>query len=253
MCAGIAKPPETYAEMTHGSPFWLVRYAHQARLRAAAKLIFEEQPRLLIDFGAGDGEFLASMIESGRKIERAIAYDPWPEMRELSQARLEPLLGEQVTVCGDFDEVIEALDGAKADALTCLEVLEHLDLPERLRFYGFCRTVLGPGGRAVIGVPVEVGPTLLVKQLGRRLLKGRPQAHRPGELALKIAGRRTRDPQRFDPDSSGDYIFDHKGFDYRVFGEELEEHTEILGTSVSPLGGPPWMLNQEIFFSARPR
>lgn len=140
--------------------------------------------------------------------------------------RLESRLS-RVLVASTLGRVVEALDGRSLDAVVCMGVLEHLPLRERARFFDFCARHLAPRRRVVIDVPVEIGPTLLVKQFGRRVLKRRGREYGPGELLGAVAGRRTVDPNRHGAGSDPDFIYTHKGFDHRVFRKELERHQEI--------------------------
>jgi hypothetical protein len=155
-------------------------------------------------------------------------------------------------VVGDLAELESALQGRRVDAVACLEVLEHLSLTERQRFYGVCSEILVEGGLCLIDVPVEIGPTLLVKVFGRRVLKGRPGEYRLGELLRPTLGMRVRDPERFDPERPDGWVQDHKGFDYRELHDELREWMPVERTISTPVGSlPPWLCNQTIFLVAR--
>lgn len=244
------RPPADYATTTYDSPHFLVRHGHRRRFDAAIEVVDRLRPTTMLDYGAGDGAVLRQLAGSGRhRPERTVAYDPEEAMaRSIREAA--PGLPFPVEVVTEF----AALQGRTFDLVVCLEVLEHMPLPERVKFYRLCAEQLAPGGRCLIDVPVEVGPTLLVKHLGRVWLKGRPSEYRPLELAGIAAGRTVLDPQRFDPGTGSTWIQDHKGFDYRVFRRELESYftiEQVFATPVRVL--PPWLGNQEIFFLVRNR
>ncbi|MGA6948085.1 MAG: methyltransferase [Solirubrobacterales bacterium] len=245
--------PRNYEEQTHENPWWLIRYPHQKRFATAATLLLADQPGVVMDYGAGNGEVLAQVLADprGASIDLAIAYDPDPQMRASAEKKLVPH-SPRAAVIGDLAELESALQGRRVDAVACLEVLEHLSLTERQRFYSVCSDNLVDGGLCLIDVPVEIGPTLLVKVIGRRVLKGRPREYRLGELLRPTFGMRVRDPERFDPERQNGWVQDHKGFDYRELCDELREWLPIERTISTPVRAlPPWLCNQEIFLVAR--
>jgi len=245
--------PRNYEEQTHESPWWLIRYPHQKRFATAAALLLADQPGVLVDYGAGNGETLARVLADprGASIELAIAYDPDPYMRATAEEKLASHSSRAVVV-GDLAELESALRGRRVDAVACLEVLEHLSLTERQRFYRVCSEILVEGGLCLIDVPVEIGPTLLVKVFGRRVLKGRAREYGLSELLRPTFGMRVRDPERFDPERPDGWVQDHKGFDYRELRDELRQWMPIERTISTPVGAlPPWLCNQTIFLVAR--
>ena len=217
-------------------------------------MLLADQPGVVLDYGAGNGEMLAQSFSPTRAagvIDLAIAYDPNPQMRASAEEKLVPH-SSRAAVIGDLAELESALQGRRVDAVACLEVLEHLSLTERQRFYGVCSDILADGGLCLIDVPVEIGPTLLVKVFGRRVLKGRPREYRLGELLRPTFGMRVRDPERFDPERPDGWVQDHKGFDYRELRDELRGWLPIERTISTPVRAlPPWLCNQEIFLVAR--
>ena len=232
-------PPGAYAAQTYASPHFLVRYSHGQRFRRAAELVSARRPRSVLDYGAGDCQFLLEL-----RPPRAVAYNPPDEVMDVRR-RLREHDADFVRYCQDIGE----LEGERFDVITCLSVLEHLPLPERERFYELCKRVLVPGGCCVVEVPVEIGPSLLVKDWVRRRQKGRRREYTRGELARLAVGRSPVDPGRHDPDARDTYIETHKGFDYRLLRRELERHFEVRASFPTPLRWlPPWLGNQEVFF-----
>jgi SAM-dependent methyltransferase len=248
--------PATYEEATYASPWRLIRYPHRRRVSESIDLLTANDPGTVVDYGAGGGELIASLLadERGNGIETAIAYDP----NEEATGRLRERLGDEprAAVATSIEEVSAHLAGRGADAISCMGVLEHLPLRERRRFYDFCAEVLSPAGRVVIDVPVEIGPALVVKQFGRRVLKRRDREYERGELLRAVVGIRTVDPARFEAGGGPDFIFTHRGFDHRVFRDELERFQDVRDAVTTPIGWlPSWLCNQEVFYvtEARPR
>jgi hypothetical protein len=249
------KRPQDYAEQTYASPYWLVRYPHRKRFSKATELLLSGRPRVLFDYGAGDGEWIARLLESpgADSIALAVAYDPTPRQLIRARERLASY-GDRVRVSGDLAEAERSLGGQAIDAIACLGVLEHLSLRERHRFYRFCAEHLSSGGACVMDVPVEIGPTLLVKQFGRRVLKGWPKGYTLSELIKPVLGFRVRDPERFDPDREDGWIQAHIGFDYREMRDELAQWMTIERSVPTPMKTlPPWLFNQEVLIVARGR
>ncbi len=240
-----AKAPEDYARTTYDSPHFLVRHGHRRRFSKAVEVVDRVRPKSLLDYGAGDGAVLKVMEQQNGFIpERIVAYDPSPEGIEGLKEQLSKL---NFPASATTD--LASIASEKFDLILCLEVLEHMPLLERFKFYRLCAEQLNPGGRCLIDVPVEIGPTLLVKHLGRVYLKARPSEYRITELGSVVLGAAAFDPARFDPDDTSTWIQNHKGFDYRLFAKELRAHFVVEEAFVTPLDRlPAWLFNQEIFF-----
>ena len=94
-----------------------------------------------------------------------------------------------------------------------------------------------PGTRLLISVPIEVGPSLVLKQAGRAFTNlFRPYGYdrySPWELFQAVALWRT---DAFPSSHSKDETFRrHKGFDYRKLCREIALRFEILKQTWSPL------------------
>lgn len=246
-----AKLPKTYAEQTYASPYWVVRYPHQMRLQTARNAVLTSHPARTLDYGAGTGELLFDLIEHGYA-GRLVAYEPVEEYWR-------PLVAEvERRGVGDRIEVVRDRASLRGpfDFVVCLEVLEHMPLPERESFYDLCcNEVDVVNGTILISVPIEVGPTLLVKSMGRTVLKGRPSEYDWRSLLRYAAGARMFDPARYRAADTRTWITNHKGFDYRLLEDELRERGfDVLARQSTPLGWlPAPFFNQERFLTLRPR
>jgi len=246
----ILKPrlPTNYADCTYESPHLLIRYAHRRRFRKVIDVVNRFRPASVLDYGAGDGFLFKQMAEAGGHFPaRVVAYDPLEYMVEALKANTARLPSAVEPVI-DFAE----LPDERFDMIVCLEVLEHMPLLERYKFYELCRTRLSPEGVCLIDVPVEVGPSLLVKNFGRVVLKGREREYGWKELMSIAAGRCVFDQARFDPTDESTWITMHKGFDYRLFEKEVERIFDVVERFATPLRAlPPWSGNQEVYFLIR--
>lgn len=244
-----ARIPRVYSEQTYASPYLIVRYPHLMRVRTAVQALKQASPSSVLDYGAGDGKVLSDAIPVLPASTTITAFEP--------VARFQTQLQQAAAAAGSADRIElvtdrAALDGRLFDYVICLGVLEHMPLRERLSFYELCDRCLTPDGCVLIDVPVEVGPTVLVKALARRALKGRGREYPLKELLWTAVGGIVFDPARFDPSDQRTWIQNHRGFDYRLLRRELANRFTIVAETVSPLPLLPAPLgNQEVYFTLR--
>jgi 2-polyprenyl-3-methyl-5-hydroxy-6-metoxy-1,4-benzoquinol methylase len=149
-------------------------------------------------------------------------------------------------------ECVAELDdsGARYDLITALEVLEHLPLPERLKFYGFLTRRLAEGGRVLIELPIEYGPMLLLKEWGRRFLKNRVSEYSARELLDAALLAKIHDAHlRYMTNDERTFISLHRGFDLAKLIAELSSFGAIKEIVRSPFQFLPRMFNQVVLFS----
>ena len=240
----------SYQADTHASPHWIVRWPHQRRFELAIEELARGKPATLLDYGTGDAYLLERLAQRGQ-LPRTIAYEPVEELAAQARSTVERCgLGDRVSVVS----TIEDCAGESFDAIACLSVLEHMPLPQRELFYGLCERTLSPAGRVIVEVPVEFGPSLIVKELGRTRLKGRDAEYSASELLRRATGRGGRDKARYDERNEASWIGTHTHFDHRCLRDEIAQRFELLRTFGSPLPKLPAVLgNQEYFMVFRRR
>lgn len=246
--------PDTYAARTYDSPYWPIRYAHRRRYELVRDVTLETRPEVVLDYGAGGVcEMLLSMLADPAcsPTMRAIAYEPWhpDEAKEVLAEHPRPELSQRIEVAVSEDEIADD----ECDVVVCGGVLEHITLGQRYDFYRFASRILKPGGRLVIDVPVELGPAVLIKNFGRRVLKSYPSEYTTRELLSAAVGMTVYDPRRFDPRKGEDEFFEsHKGFDHRLLAQEMGGWGFKIERKVS--SPVPWLpanlANQEIILVA---
>lgn len=246
------KVPTTYAEQTHDSPCRLIRFAHRRRHMQVIGMILSARPRVLLDYGAGDGFLIAQLLKHDTPwLDRIVLYEPVAEMR----ADLEHSLSRWVSA--GRVEIVAATDqlaGLTADVLLCMGVLEHLTVKSRNAFYELCDSALSPASTCIIDVPVEIGPAVLVKEIARIAFKGRTPEYSPKALIKAVFGLATPDPQRFDPSNDEPFIHYHTSFDYRTLHAEVARRFDVSEPVPTPFPRlPAWLANQDIVFTARKR
>src|SRR5262245_17462705 len=158
-----------YARKQIYCPSKVVAWSHTSRFRLAAKLTAGDGSGRLLDYGCGDGTFIALTAGTFASADGADV-----DVKQLAdcRARLGQLAGVRFVATRDLEDQVHT--GAY-DVVTCMEVLEHCVDAERVRVLGELRRLMAPGGRVVISVPIEVGPALVGKQFFRALAAWRGQ------------------------------------------------------------------------------
>ena len=238
-----------YARKQIYCPSRVVRWSHGSRFDLARRLVARAAGGRLLDYGCGDGTFVAMVHDQFRE---TVGVDVDPGQIAGCQARLGHLSGVRFDVTRYAGGVV----AGPWDVVTCMEVLEHCVEDERRRVLDALSALAGPAGLVVISVPIEVGPSLAGKQLFRAIAGLRGQgdyAHRerysPAELVRSVVGARVPRVAFEGQTAEGPYrYYGHKGFDYRELAGEIAERFTIRQRLFSPL---PWLgaaLNSQTWF-----
>ena len=242
-----------YARKQIYCPSRVVAWSHGSRFALARALTAPHAGGRLLDYGCGDGTFIAMVHADFR--EAAGADVDAGQVAECSR-RLGQLPGARFALTRD----IERGQSHAWDVVTCMEVLEHCLEDERRRVIDALARLLAPDGVAIVSVPIEVGPSLAGKQFFRALAGLRRlgdyehrERYSPGEMVRGVFGRTVaRVPVvRHGPEGPYRY-YGHKGFDYRDVERELRARFTLAATRFTPLPliGP--LLNSQAWFVCRP-
>ena len=241
-----------YARKQLYCPSAVVAWSHGSRFRLAARLAGRGDR--LLDFGCGDGTFVALVHE---RFTETVGADADAEQIVDCRRRLGSLRGVRFVVT----DALEAPEHAHAyGVVTCMEVLEHCADAERLRVLDTLARLTRPGGRVIVSVPIEIGPALLGKQFFRAVAAwrghgdyGHRETYTPREMMRAVLGR----PRLAravhtvtGPDGPHTYC-GHKGFDWRVLEREVRQRFAVERRMFSPLPllGP--VLNSQVWFVCR--
>ena len=224
-----------YAQKQIFSRDWLVAWSHSRRFRTGITLAREFHGKRVLDFGSGDGTFLALAMMSGAAPAVATGAELTREVVDDCRRRYhdEPRL--QFLRVTDLD----TQEHARAyDAVFCMEVLEHV--VDWNPVIGQMARLLAPGGKLIVSVPVETGLPVLVKQTVRCIAGWRKVGHYPGTtsyswselLSAVVAGNRQHVVRPvFD---MGGPAHDHKGFNWRVLRDRLDRDFVVEQVLASP-------------------
>jgi 2-polyprenyl-3-methyl-5-hydroxy-6-metoxy-1,4-benzoquinol methylase len=237
----------------------IIAWSHRRRFAVARELASAGAGGALLDYGCGDGTFIA------------LAHDLF---RETVGADLD---AEQLRDCGrrlgsvanvqfaSIDDLRTPAHRDHYDAVVCMEVLEHCPSEVQPHVLDDLDRLVRPHGVVVISVPIEIGPTLAVKQLVRaaaaatglseystreryrvsefmRMLLARETSRieRPIHVAINTPGDRAR-------------FHGHKGFNWCALERLIERVFAIERRFFSPLPLTGRWLNSQVWFICRKR
>lgn len=241
-----------YARKQIYCPSRVVAWSHGSRFRLAGRLaVAAGGGRRLLDYGCGDGTFLA--LTHGTFAE-AVGCDL--DAAQLAGCRRRLSVLDDVRFI-HVDELASDVHTAAYDVVTCMEVLEHCVDAARTRVLDTLHRIVKPAGRIIISVPIEIGPALLGKQMFRALaaLRGHGdyrhrETYSPRELAAAALARPHLARAEYDVETpSGRMRYcGHKGFDWRIVEAEITRRFSIVERRWTPL--PPFgpLLNSQVWF-----
>lgn len=245
-----------YARKQIYCPDPVVAWSHGRRFSLAARLAAENPGTRLLDFGCGDGTFVA--LTHGA-VRDAVAADVDERQLEDCRRRLHTLTNVRFLSTATLD----AEEHRRAyDVVTCMEVLEHCVDVERRRVLDTLARLCRPGGRIIISVPIEVGPALAGKQLFRALAAFRGlgdyrhrETYTAAELARALLARPNLARAEYEVDGETGPIryCGHKGFDWRTLQCEVAERMCLERRMFTPMPMLGPVMNSQVWFVCTPQ
>ncbi len=235
----------------------LTRFSHYARaektlalIQASGKTTFNN----VLDYGCADGWFLKLLYDNGMS-KQGVGVDINDEDLAKSCTLFAGIPSFQFI---KTDEISPDLYG-KFDLAVCLETLEHV-ADSKLALEHLHR-LCTPDATVLFSVPIEVGPSLLMKMLGRYITGLRDKTYRFFNSEEPYSFReafeagilwRTNNLQCSHNIADVRYR-GHKGFDYRNLLSHITARFEILTTDFSPFPLTKQWLNSTIYWRCKPR
>jgi SAM-dependent methyltransferase len=244
-----------YARHQLFSPNKLIAWSHRCRFATAVRLAHEFAGKRVLDYGCGDGTFLALTMMASQAPALGVGAELARETVDECRLRYrdEPRL--------QFAEIADlgTVDHLRAfDAVFCMEVLEHAVEWEPV--FDRFQKLLTPAGKLVVSVPVETGLPLIVKQTVRRFAGWCGVGYYPGsvpysmrELARAVAAGRTQHMTRPTFDHRDGPFHHHKGFNWMVLEARLNERFILERVLASPFAWLGPHLATQAWFVARLR
>jgi SAM-dependent methyltransferase len=232
----------------------IVAWSHGTRFQLGRRLAEPCAGRKLLDYGCGDGTFLALVHDL---FPVAVGVDVDPKQTADCARRFAHVPGLSFMLTEDLADPCH--DGGYG-LVVCMEVIEHCTEEKIREVLRDLRRLLAPDGRVIISVPVEIGPSLLGKQLIRMLAGWRGlgdyryrETYTWSELwKMVFAGAdtaitRPAYPVEFARGRPGFY-HGHKGFNWRTLRRRLQRHFQIERTCFSPLGWLRGYCSSQVWF-----
>ncbi len=232
----------------------IIAWSHQSRFRLARKMVEPYAGNRLLDYGCGDGTLLGQIHDL---FPTAVGADVDLNQTIDCRARFANLSGLSFVLTNDLAGAAHA--GAY-QVVTCMEVLEHCVDQDRDQLLLALGRLVSPDGVLVISVPIEIGPTLIGKQIVRTLAGWRGlgdykynESYTTYELfRMAFAGERTAIPRPLYSNGNGSGFHAHKGFNWRTLRMLLQEHFNIRQVRFSPLGWLGGYFSSQAWFICEP-
>ncbi|MGQ0506337.1 MAG: class I SAM-dependent methyltransferase [Myxococcaceae bacterium] len=222
-----------YAEKQLACSDPIIAWSHRRRFETALQLVEGVNRGALLDYGCGDGTFVEAVAPRFLRVVGS----------ELLQSTLDDCQARSVAKNVEFvlqSQMLRA-SSEQFDAITCMEVIEHCGDQAATQILDEMTRLLKPSGRIVISVPVEIGPSLLIKETLRTLAGLR----RLGDYAFKERYTRAELWTMFRADANTRFertpihpeegVYGHKGFNWRALHQTLKQRFLVERVRFSPL------------------
>ncbi len=250
----------TYARKQLFGGCSILSWSHRRRFETALALAAPYAGRPLLDYGCGDGTFLAMARGA---FPGSVGLEVDPGLVENCRSRLDG------SGAGDLRFLLATeSDGLAAGTfgiVLCTEVLEHCPPEAVERVLSRMHRLAAPDARVIISVPVETGLPLVVKQVARAVAARRVstdyrhrERYRPREFLRMLApGERTVVERpvyesEFAPGIPNRY-HGHKGFNWRAMRRRVDQTFRVVQTRFSPLSQLGPQLASQAWFVCTPR
>ena len=246
-----------YASKQLFGGFSLLSWSHRRRFDVALELARPLAGRPLLDYGAGDGTFLAVAHEW---FPNAIGLEVDPGLVADCSERFASLKGLRFLMA----DAADSLPAASFGVVLCTEVLEHCPADAVDVALARMRRLVARDGRVIISVPVEIGLPLAIKQAARVIAARRVhsdyknrETYRFGEfLRMLLATERTSIPRpvyetEFTPGAPNRY-HGHKGFNWRAMRARIGREFTVAETRFSPVSWLGAQLASQAWFVCTP-
>jgi len=234
----------------------IIAWSHSSRFQTTQRLLkkYADSNSKLLDYGCGDGTFLGKV---SNLFPEAVGTDISPQHITDCQKRFSGV--PQVSFC-----LIDDLDSEQYrsyfDIAVCMEVLEHCVSDSVEKVISNLKRLVKSDGIILISVPIEIGPSLLIKQITRSVAGWLRQGdydksiepHTRIEFLKMVFATKSTSIER--PTYGDNFRYHgHKGFNWRSLRYELGKKIEIEQTFFSPLGSLGGFVSSQVFMICRNR
>lgn len=230
-----------------------IAWSHRSRFELALRLLGPSTKKLL-DYGCGDGTFLSMAAD---RVQAGCGADITPDQIQDCQTRLAKFGNLRFLTT---PELAGAEHEHAYDVVTCMETLEHCSAPIVELVLSDLARLVADQGRVIISVPIEIGPTFVLKGVVRKLAAWRGLSDYKyyesysmrNALRMIFASRKTTfdRPLYGEPNAQS---HSHYGFNWRAMRQRVQEYFHIERTRFSPLGFLGGWVSSQAWFLCRPR
>lgn len=245
-----------YAQKQINSRSRLIAWSHRGRFATGLRLAREIGGARTLDYGCGDGTFLALLLDGPSAPRLAVGAELTTAIVADCRERFKTQKGLHFMLIEDLERPAHQ---DAYDAIYCMEVLEHVVDPAAM--LGAFKRLLAPGGTLVISVPIETGIPVVVKQIVRRIAGWRGVGHYPGTTGYTLfemlrsvfAGSTQHITRPVITREDGSTFHDHKGFNWRRLRRLITAEFDLVRESTSPFERLGPQLGTQRWFIARKR
>ncbi len=216
----------------------IIRWSHRRRFEVAISKSAAFAGKRVLDFGCGDGTYLAMLLESAHAPSEAVGAELDAKVVADNRSRFGARTNLQFLLQSELET---PANQGSFDAVVCMECFEHMTDPDR--YLDLLLSLLKPGGRLLLSVPVETGLPVVFKQAVRRVAGWRrigdyasTLPYTWGELAQSVfAGPEQHIQRVLHPGDNGMNYHCHKGFNWMNLRERIARRFVLDRISASPI------------------
>ena len=208
-----------FKNLYYSKSFFLDTYIYR-HLYYALNLVEINKDKKVLDLGCAYGPFLPTLNEYGKRvIGLDYSYPALLNSKDLIKYK-KHLLKNISIVNGDGQRL--PFKDNEMDIVFCLEVFEHVPDPEKL-INEIYRT-LKPNGELVYSIPIEIGLSLILRQIIGKITNFKRELYSIRELLRN--GVLKKPPLRTSPV--------HKDFDWRIIQKLVNKKFKQININYSP-------------------
>ncbi|GAC1336998.1 MAG: hypothetical protein NVSMB14_04480 [Isosphaeraceae bacterium] len=238
----------------------ILNWSHGSRFETGRRLVEPFAGRRLLDYGCGDGIFLAKVLDL---FPDAVGVDVDPKQNADCRARFAEI-APKITFLDVEPDLDDPRHDHAYDIITCMETLEHCPDDVVDQILDLLARLVAPEGTIIISVPIEIGFSLFAKEFLRSIIGlkikdySSRRRYRPAEMfKMVFAGENTaiERPSYLDEFEPGQFSrhHDHKGFNWKALRRKIRERFELRRLRFTPLGWTRGWLSSQVWFICRAR
>lgn len=216
----------------------IIRWSHRRRFEVAVAKSAAFAGLRVLDFGCGDGTYLAMLLESKSAPREAVGAELESKVVNENRERFGGRTNLGFVLQSDLESPTQA---GTFDVVVCMECFEHMTDPDR--YLDLLHTLLRPGGKLLLSVPVETGLPVVFKQVIRRIAGWRKIGdyattlpYTWGELFKSVFAGSAQHIQRVRHQmGNGGVSHCHKGFNWMNLRDRIAKRFVLDRVSASPI------------------